>query len=407
MDFRILHTADWHLDARFLEEQKGILAWIQARAEGLFPDLIVVAGDLWHTAQELNDQSAVRLGFDAIRALSDVAPVLIVKGNNEHDRPGSISWLTHTKGGHPIVAYESPKRIFLNLDENAFSMEGGDVLIHVVPYPTKAFVQAGMAQAVGIDGSTEEAVKILDAYFKTLGAESMQFREGEFEGRLPGKFVLGVGHFNVGGSVLGNGQTLVSQDIMIPKSSLGDAACDYWALGHIHKQQDFALTHGRARYAGTFFHKDFGELEGKSITVVDMTDASDGKVLVDLTEIPTPSKAMMSIDATVEGTEIGTDVGAGWKDTKLRVRLRGTREALAAVQDRSVEDRFPGAYSYKVERIPSIERDIRSKTIQDRRSFPDQVFDWLEATGKTTDHPNLVRKFAEKTESLYQGENPS
>ncbi len=86
--FRILHTADWHLGKMLNEqsreeEQKRFLDWLLKQVVELEVDVVLVAGDIFDTANP--PQSAETLYYDFVAALhgSTSASLVLIGGNHD------------------------------------------------------------------------------------------------------------------------------------------------------------------------------------------------------------------------------------------------------------------------------------------------------------------------------------
>jgi exonuclease SbcD len=216
-------------------------------------DLIIFAGDAFKTRTP--NPTYQREFAYRIRELSQIAPIVMLIGN--HDiapailRASSIEIYDTLGVPNVWVANEyTTQRI---------STKNGDVVIGTAPYPMRARILERMKDTAGMSiADTEkelegELVRILN----DLATEADQKANGDDIPRLL------VGHFTVGGAVVGSErQIMLGRDVSIPKSVLADNGWDYVALGHIHKHQN--LTHGQADkppvvYSGSIERIDFGE----------------------------------------------------------------------------------------------------------------------------------------------------
>jgi len=89
MTITMLHTGDWHLGDRHGLSPETARALVKEARE-LSPDLILVAGDIWHLPSPGNRY--LRAAQVLLGALAEVAPVVAVSGN--HDTPRSLV-ITH------------------------------------------------------------------------------------------------------------------------------------------------------------------------------------------------------------------------------------------------------------------------------------------------------------------------
>ncbi|MGB2711861.1 MAG: exonuclease subunit SbcD, partial [Conexibacter sp.] len=83
---RLLHTADWHLGRAFhgeelLGAQAAFVDFLVESARAGDVDAVLVAGDVYDRA--LPPVEAVRLADEALRRLSELAPVVLIAGNHD------------------------------------------------------------------------------------------------------------------------------------------------------------------------------------------------------------------------------------------------------------------------------------------------------------------------------------
>lgn len=88
--FKFIHTADLHFknEEACLEEIIKVSDYMLRVIEKELPDAIILAGD---TLDELHgrirlDSEAARAAIDFVQQCATIAPVVIIKGTNSHDR---------------------------------------------------------------------------------------------------------------------------------------------------------------------------------------------------------------------------------------------------------------------------------------------------------------------------------
>jgi DNA repair protein SbcD/Mre11 len=261
---RILHTADWHLGARLageerLDEQAAFLKWLSGSCATLIPDLLIVAGDVFDSANP--PQSAVELYYRFLADLRIAAPqcrILVIGGN--HDSPAML---------------ESPKRLLNALKIDVFGLmpenaadalvELDDCVICAVPflrdrdlrYSSSGESAGDMAAAIR-KGIAEKYARVLDAAKAVAGNRQ----------------VLATGHL----AAIGVSKSESERAIYI--GNLGAVSADvfngfsYTALGHIHRAQKVG-GRDNVRYAGAPLPMDFSESAyGRGINVIEVAGAS-------------------------------------------------------------------------------------------------------------------------------------
>ena len=86
---RLLHISDWHIGASLYRcdrsaDHAAVLEETIALAEEHRPDLILHTGDVFDAL--IPSHRAMRQAVDALNALAEVAPVIVLAGNHDHPR---------------------------------------------------------------------------------------------------------------------------------------------------------------------------------------------------------------------------------------------------------------------------------------------------------------------------------
>ena len=108
---KILHTGDWHIgnypgperngeNVRFLDLCRCLDALV-AKATEESPDIIVIAGDVFHQAKVWSDRGLRenRTATHYIRLLKKICPVVVVRGTPNHDSEQQFELLKNTFEG--------------------------------------------------------------------------------------------------------------------------------------------------------------------------------------------------------------------------------------------------------------------------------------------------------------------
>lgn len=257
---RILHTADWHLGARLVDhdrlpEQAAFLDWLLTRIEHLRPGLLLVAGDVFDTANPPQEALALYYRFLARLASSPARCRVLVLGGN-HDSPNTLNAPREVLRALDVTivgeALRKPDEAVLVLPEG---------VVCAVPFLRERDVRSATpgqdyeAVAAGI----REGVR---AYYAAV-LESARAVAG-------GRPIIGTGHLTVAGS-LGS-----ESERTIHVGNLGAVGADcfagfaYVALGHIHRPQA-ADAAGLVRYPGSPVTLSFSEAGvAKELRVVEL-----------------------------------------------------------------------------------------------------------------------------------------
>lgn len=368
---KIVHLSDehWSSEPDKLEKAKVCAGFINDWVEKNSPDLVVISGDLQDRRQWLTGSSCVMPMVEHVRRLSDVSPVLIIYGNEEHDPKGSLDVLEYVSSEHAILVSSRPQTYALapgDLYEKSMessSVDSADrLLIHTLPYPTKEWL-AGEAQ-----GSIDQLNEIARAAVRDIMLGFGAFR-AEHISKEPGLPSMLVAHCNVAGSSLSNGQTLISQDLILDIEDLRQSAVDYIALGHIHKRQEFGSS---ASYAGSMYHLNFGEPEEKSFNVIEFNELNE----MTITAIPLPARRMVLRKGRWENGGLVLEDGDDFAGAETRVRVMCKREESENVDLEIVKTAFSAAYTVKIEKIIEPDERTRHVDIQAQKTLRDKVGSW-------------------------------
>ncbi len=255
--FRVLHTADWHLGKMLNEqsreeEQKRFLDWLLKQVVELEVDVVLVAGDVFDTANP--PQSAEALYYDFVAELNrkSSASLVLIAGNhdsaNQLEAPKRVlkALRTHV---HGAVADEPADRLLL-----LPSADAPKVAIAMVPFLREKDLRMGKT------GDKEAAVR------KEIVAGITRVYEETAKAAKSAKIscpVIATGHLTVAGSSSSESE----RDIHIGglgaiDSTVFPEAFAYVALGHLHRPQSTDKA-GRVRYSGSPIALSFSEVDDK------------------------------------------------------------------------------------------------------------------------------------------------
>jgi exonuclease SbcD len=258
---RILHISDWHVGASLYRcdraaDHAAVLAETISHAQAARPDLILHTGDVFDAL--IPGHRAMRVAIDALTALAEVAPVVVLAGNHDHPRLFEVFSTLRGSGGLTFVARVLPPARGGIVDVEVAGAER----VRVAPVP---FIH----QNRFVDWFGDDR-QVHATYADKLRAINRTLHEGLLEGYDASRDVLVyAAHVHVAGAVLGGSERRVhvTEEYATGPESLPPVS--YAALGHIHKPQDVvgAVT---AAYAGSPLALDFGERgEEKSIVLAE------------------------------------------------------------------------------------------------------------------------------------------
>jgi len=243
----ILHTADWHLGARLVDhdrsaEHQCFLDWLLTYLREHAVDLLIVAGDVFDSANPPQTALTQYYRFLAILFSTTSCRVLIIGGN--HDSAATLNAPRELLHSLRITVHGSPPA-----DPAEALLEFPDAVICAVPFLRERDVRTATA------GQTHD--EVVAAVREGIRAHYHQV----LEAALPlaaGRAIIATGHL----TAIGVTGASSERQIHIGNLAAVGADCfegfDYTALGHIHRPQNVG---GRAhiRYSGSPIYLSFDE----------------------------------------------------------------------------------------------------------------------------------------------------
>lgn len=379
---KILHGADWHLRESDIEEAEKCLNMMIDTAGREEVDLIAIAGDIFDSRDIKLDSKAARLAIKAVSALASIAPVAIVLGTPSHD--GSApEILQYAKGEYPIYVASRPTQIIIENGEfapagfrNEKIGQDPDAVITLIPQPTKQFFQTQS----DIKTADQEIGAAMSQVFAGFGAMASEYE-------CP--HIL-VGHWNVKGSKLSNGQTLTGNDIEMTVEQMLLANPDLICLGHIHAPQ---VVGGRVFYPGSLYANDWGENHPHGFYVHQTEDAY-GYLFI---ETPTKKLARFKFDQTEgEAINLPSDEVAG---SVVRIDVTAWQDEAGTIDKESITENLKrwGALDVDIRIIRKPRETVRSETVLKVETLREKLVAMAELKGETV--PESVLQKADDLES--------
>lgn len=244
---KILHTSDWHLGHVLYgydrtDEQQSMLNQMVEIAERVQPDLFLVSGDVYHTA---DPKPAVQKMFNkTIADLCKKCPgmtIVVTAGNHDSGTKHEIfktPW--EVLNVHMVGKFDKD-----NLESHIIPIEGKGYVI-ALPFTYDRFLPEDIyQQLIDLAGqmNTENLPVVFSAHTAISGVD-FSGHEDVNDKRVGGVDVVDV-------SAIGNGY-------------------DYLALGHIHKPQFVHTGKHNVRYCGSPMAVGFDEAYAHSVTIVDI-----------------------------------------------------------------------------------------------------------------------------------------
>ena len=263
-DFRILHTADWHL-GKLLNgksrqfEHSMFLNWLLEAITEHSVDSVLLAGDVFDSANP--PQHSVKLYYDFVSKLPGNCDFVVIAGN--HDSPGFV---------------ESPKQVLSVLNTRVVGQLPDDPEKRIIYLPDEENPKVAIAaipflrdREIRIGRALEDVTQIrknvaegLQRVYQETAAEL------EKDSSIP---AIAMGHL----TVLGGKSSDSERDIHI--GGLGSVSNQvfsevfkYVALGHLHKPQCPGGDQ-RVHYSGSPIPLSFSECnDNKEVKIVDLKD---------------------------------------------------------------------------------------------------------------------------------------
>ncbi|MCQ2233394.1 MAG: exonuclease SbcCD subunit D [Paludibacteraceae bacterium] len=253
---KILHTSDWHLGHMLYnfdrtEEQLAMLVQMVNIVKEQKPDLFLLCGDVYHTAQpSVSTQLMFTNAMAEIHEANPDMPIVIIAGNHDSSSRHDIfqrPWKAlnvHTIGS---LDKDSPEKHIIEMPGKCF--------IVAVPYAHERNIPDGFFQqlldVVDRNNSNDLPV-IMTAHTTVKGCD-----------------FTGHDHFSeytVGG--------IDALDIQ----RMGEGY-DYLALGHIHHEQFVHTGKHNVRYCGTPLAVSFDETFNHSVSLIEISKHGESPVV--------------------------------------------------------------------------------------------------------------------------------
>jgi len=287
---KILHTSDWHLGHRLLEqsqmeEQSMFLDWLLKYIALNAVDVLLVSGDVFDVG--VPSAQAQKLYYDFLIGLHTTScrEVIITGGN--HDAPSTLNAPKELLNAFSIrVIGKATEKI----EDEVFtiSANGVELIVAAIPYLRDQDIRRAVA--------AESADEINNRYKTALinhFTEVADYCKAIKTTKTP---VFAMGHlFAVGGKTSESEQSIYVGNLGDIGAQDFPEAFDYVALGHLHRAQTVG---GKAhiRYSGSPYVLSFSEVDQEK-KVVEIEIGAELKI----SEIIVPAfRKIVRIEGSVE-----------------------------------------------------------------------------------------------------------
>ncbi|NOU50432.1 exonuclease subunit SbcD [Pseudoalteromonas sp. JBTF-M23] len=244
---KVLHTSDWHLGQQFYEhsraqEQQVFLEWLANTLKTQAIDILVVAGDIYHTATP--PANAEQQLYSFIKHAKQLCPnlhIVLIAGNHDSaNRIETAKPLLQLFDTHVVGRFD--KHAPENVVKSIKTKKG---TAHIVAMP---FLRAADI-TITSDISYQQAVSV--AYQQAL-EHALPLAKNE-------PLIL-LGHLHAkGGDISSDSERNISiGGFEAINANIFKQQADYVALGHLHKAQTVAKS-DYIRYSGTPLPMSFSE----------------------------------------------------------------------------------------------------------------------------------------------------
>lgn len=348
---RLLHTSDWHLGQTLHQfershEHQQFLAWLLATLVDEAVDVLLIAGDIFDTA---NPSSAAQARFyqfltEARRRLPGLN-IVITAGN--HDSPGRLeapapflalfdATVIGDVGRRPLA--EDVDRLVVPLRDG-----GGEVKAWCIAMPFLRPADVPRQElGEGGEGGNPYAAGVASLYQEALALAEQR--------RQPGQAIIAMGHCHLtGGQVSDESErSLVIGGSESLSAAMFAPAIAYVALGHLHLAQVVGKDETR-RYSGSPLPLSFSEINyPHQVVLVDLAGEAVGAIravpvprAVELLRVPPQPAPLAEVLAAlaalpVDGLADGDP--ANWPYLQVRVLLTQPEPGLRAAIDAAIAD---------------------------------------------------------------------
>lgn len=372
---KVLQSSDWHLRDKNIDELTDCINFLTQTAKDKAVDLIVIAGDIFDSRDIRLDSRAAKLAIKTVSALADIAPVAVILGTPSHDG-AAPEILRYARGAHFIHVSTIPEQIYLTGGELGNSTGIGNIkpqaVLTMIPQPTKQYLNQG-----SISESNETISQAMSAMLAGFGAQAAHYSH------VPH---LLIGHWNISGSKLSNGQTLTGQEIDISIDQMALTNASAHMIGHIHLPQQMS---DRTFYSGSLCPLNWGENHdhGFYLHEFDADDLAKSEFILS----PCRKMSRFVIDLTAgETITLPFESVAG---SSVRVDIRVYQDEAAAVGKEEITANLMrwGAVDADVRLIRVPRQTVRSEAVLKVETLRDKLIAMAALKGETVSE-SILRK---------------
>ena len=256
---KILHTSDWHLGHVLYnhdrtEEQQAMLNQMADIVEEHKPDVFLLCGDVFHTAQPSNTiQTMLSEGLVNIHKANPEMVIVMTAGN--HDSPTKHE--IFRTPWRALNVYAIGRLAKENLEEHIVEVPGKGYIL-AIPYVNEQMLPKGFYQQL-LDKVAERNTLglpvIMTAHTTVKGCDS-------------------VGHDQATEYIVGGIDSIDVEQLGV--------GYDYLALGHIHHEQFVHSGKHNVRYCGTPLPISFDETFNHTVSMVEINQHGETPTVTEI-----------------------------------------------------------------------------------------------------------------------------
>jgi DNA repair protein SbcD/Mre11 len=373
---KIAHCSDLHYSPENLAESDRCFGFAVSDAIRGRADVGVISGD--STDHRLDAHApALHALATQVHRMADAMPVIMLQGTFSHEPPGTLDNFALMGGRFDVYVADRVQQVALI--ERQFVPSAGPVFtddeLHSIleRSPEAVFTclptihKGQLAVSVGASDASTELAEVLTGFLVRAGRVNIALRAA-------GVPTVGISHGTVNGCTTEHGVLMAGFDHEFSVTSLFEAQCDAFMLGHIHKHQSWMNAGQLVAYAGSIGRFHYGEEGDKGYL---MWDVAAGDAHAEL--VATPSREMVTVDFDgPPDMERLAELAQSSADRFVRVRWQIDEEHRQAVDRGAIEALFSKAAGLKLDaRILPVVRS-RAEGISQEVTVDRKLARWCE-----------------------------
>ncbi len=289
---KILHTADWHLGHRLLEqsqneEQTLFLEWLEKYIDSNKINVLLISGDIFDTGTP--SSQSLKMYYDFLVKLTKTSCKHIIITGGNHDSPGTIN---APKELLYVLNIKVVGKSTDDITQEIFKLDidNDELIIAAIPYLRDQDIRRAVA-GENFDDIGDRYKKALVNHYKEAAAYCKNLKTQYAP-------VFAMGHlFAVGGSISDSEQNIYVGNLGHIGAEDFPEIFDYIALGHLHRAQ-IVGDKNHIRYSGSPIVLSFSEINYNKKIVVILTEKNTIK---EIEEIKIPKfREIIKVSGTIE-----------------------------------------------------------------------------------------------------------